>query len=102
MSFGGLLTVIFIQLGIVLGPLALGVVGLISGGAACLASLGAWFLLGIPLSYSAVDIWSTRRVRNPSPQNQFRSAGPIACYAGPTAGLAARTTTRRHDDTISV
>ena len=59
MSLGGLLTVIFIQLGIVLGPLALGVVGLISGGAACLASLGAWFLLGIPLSYSAVDIWST-------------------------------------------
>ena len=78
MSLGGLLTVIIIQLGIVLGPLALGVVGLISGGTAGLASIGAWFLLGIPLSYSAIDIWSTRRVRKPSPQNQFRSAGPIA------------------------
>ena len=101
-SLGGLLAVIFIQLGIVLGPLALGVVGLISGGTAGLASIGAWFLLGIPLSYSAIDIWSTRRVRKPSPQNQFRSATPDRLYAGPTAGLAARTTTRRHHDTISV
>ena len=92
MSFGGLLTVIIIQLGTLLVPLAAGVAGLISGGTAGLASIGAWFLLGVPLSYSAADIWSTRRVRKPSPQNQFRSAGPIACYAGPTAGLSARTT----------
>ena len=65
MSFGGLLTVIIIQLGTLLVPLAAGVAGLISGGTAGLASIGAWFLLGIPLSYSAADIWSTWRWWNP-------------------------------------
>ena len=78
MSFGGLLTVIIIQLGTLLVPLAAGVAGLISGGTAGLASIGAWFLLGVPLSYTAADIWSTwlggLRVRARARMNQIVDA----------------------------
>ena len=78
MSFGGLLTVIIIQLGTLLVPLAAGVAGLISGGMAGLASIGAWFLLGVPLSYSAADVWSTwlggLRVRARARMNQVADA----------------------------
>ena len=85
MSLGGLLTVIIIQLGILLVPLAPGVAGLISGGTAGLASIGAWFLLGIPLSYSAVDIWSTwlggLRVRARARMNQVADALDSPCVA---------------------
>ena len=61
MGPGGLLTVFVIQLAALLAPLAIGLTGLISGATAGLASILAWFILGIPLSYGAVETQSAPR-----------------------------------------
>jgi hypothetical protein len=53
--FRDLLTAAAIQLVVLFLPLAAGVVGLISGGMAGLSAVLTWFVLGIPLSYAAID-----------------------------------------------
>lgn len=63
MSLGGLVAIFLCQLAALIVPLALGIAGLISGGTAGLMSIAAWFLVGIPISYAAVDIHAARRRR---------------------------------------
>ena len=72
MSLGGLLAILGLQLAALLTPLALGMTGLISGGTAGLASITAWFLVGIPLSYAVVD---TRTSRHASLASDARILG---------------------------
>ena len=66
MSPGCLLTVAAIQLATLLVPIAAGLAGLVSGATAGFASVIAWFVIGIPLSYGTVDARSALRQPSPS------------------------------------
>lgn len=63
MRFRDLLTAAAIQLVVLLIPLVAGMVGLISGGIAGLTAVLGWFVLGIPLSYAAIDRLAGRQAR---------------------------------------
>jgi hypothetical protein len=55
-SLGSILLVAAIQLITLLAPVLAGLTGVISGGLAGLTSIVAWALLGVPLSYAAIDV----------------------------------------------
>ncbi len=61
MRFGDLLTAAAIQLVVLLLPLAAGIIGLISGGLAGLLAVVGWFVIGVPVSYLAIDALAARR-----------------------------------------
>ena len=63
MSLGGFLTVVFIQLAALAAPILLGLTGEISGAIAGLGSVVLWFVLGVPLSYTAMDRHAARQAR---------------------------------------
>ena len=63
MSLGGFLTVVTIQLAALAAPILLGLTGEISGGVAGLASVVMWFVLGVPLSYTAIDRHAAHQAR---------------------------------------
>jgi hypothetical protein len=52
---GAFVLAALIQLLALLAPLALGMMGLVHGGVACLISLVAWALIGVPASYAFID-----------------------------------------------
>ena len=64
MGLGGILLVGTIQFAALLTPIALGLLGLISGGLAGLTSILAWALCGVPVSYAVIDrVHAQRRAR---------------------------------------
>jgi hypothetical protein len=65
---GGLLLAAVIQLGIFLAPLVLSRAGLMSGEAAGLTAILAWFVVGMPLSYAVVDKVQRRNSLPASPE----------------------------------
>jgi hypothetical protein len=73
--FGYLLTAGAIQLFVLFLPLTAGIAGLISGGLAGLIAVVGWFVLGIPLSYTAVDALATRHARA---QERSQLPSPVA------------------------
>jgi len=79
MKHSGVVLVVVIQLAAFVGTLALGKSGFVSGEAAACAALIAWFGIGVPLSYSAVDIvarWQVKPAgeRQPLPAMRSRSS----------------------------
>lgn len=56
MRHSSIVVLVIVQTAAFLGTLSLGKTGLISGEVAAFASVIAWFVVGVPLSYSAVDI----------------------------------------------
>jgi hypothetical protein len=92
-SLGDLLAILCLQLAALLAPLALGMTGLISGGTAGLASITAWFLVGIPLSYAVVDMRTSQRASPASDAPIVGRAHPVwkSEAVGPSAGRAATT-----------
>jgi hypothetical protein len=65
-----LILLIAVQLAVFLGALGLGMAGTLSGEAAgCLAIL-AWFVLGLPLSYSAAELSETQLAKREAARNQ--------------------------------
>ena len=63
MRFGYLFGAAAIQLAVFFLPIAAGIAGLISGGAAGLTAVVTWFVAGIPLSYAAIDALAVRDAR---------------------------------------
>jgi hypothetical protein len=67
---------VIIQLAAFLGTLSLGKTGVVSGELAAGAALVVWFLVGLPLSFIAVDIvtrWQLRPEREQQPLTAIRS-----------------------------
>jgi hypothetical protein len=69
-----LLTAAAIQLFVFFLPLGAGITGLLSGGLAGLTAVLGWFVLGIPLSYAAIDALAVRHSRA---QEQGIAATPV-------------------------
>jgi hypothetical protein len=61
--FGHLLAAAAIQMIVFFIPLAAGIAGVVSGGLAGLTAVAGWFVLGIPLSYAAIDALRPRALR---------------------------------------
>ena len=64
---------VIIQLTAFLGTLSLGKTGVLSGELAACAALIAWFVIGLPLSFTAVDIVARWQLR-PAREQQSMSA----------------------------
>jgi hypothetical protein len=58
-----LVLVVVIQLACFLGPMGLGFAGLLPGQIAAFTGIVAWFAVGTPLSYAALDHRKRTRVR---------------------------------------
>ncbi len=82
MKHSGVVLVVVIQLAAFFGTLGLGKSGFMSGEAAACAALFVWFGIGVPLSYSAVDIlarWQVKPARERKPLSAMRSrSSPVA------------------------
>jgi hypothetical protein len=70
MRHSGVVLLVIIQLTAFFGTLSLGKTGLVSGEVAACAAIIVWFAVGLPLSFTAVDIvarWQVRPAREDRP-----------------------------------
>jgi hypothetical protein len=74
MRHSGTVLLVIIQLAAFLGTLSLGKTGIVSGELATCAALIVWFTVGLPLSYTAVDIVARWQLR---PEREKRTLAPI-------------------------
>jgi hypothetical protein len=82
--FAHLLAAATIQVIVLFIPLVAGIADVISGGAAGFTAVVGWFLVGIPLSYAAIDRLTGR---HGTPQNLRDTLTPrrLPSTNGPTA-----------------
>jgi hypothetical protein len=74
MRHSGTVLLVVIQLAAFLGTLSLGKSGFLSGELAACAAVVVWFVVGLPLSYTAVDLVARWQLK---PQTEQRSLTPI-------------------------
>ena len=81
MRHSSVVLLVVIQLGAFFGTLAVGKLGILSGEMAALAALVVWFALGLPLSFTAVDIvahWQLTPAREDRPLTAIRPRSSTA------------------------